>query len=58
MKITVHDERVFPTLGVLAAPGDEIELPDDTQAEQAGGVLPSPKKQSKKEMSDGSAPQS
>lgn len=28
MKIKVEDERYFPTLGILAKPGDEVEIPD------------------------------
>jgi hypothetical protein len=28
MKIRVEDERYFPTLGILAKPGDEVEIPD------------------------------
>lgn len=29
MKIKVVDERYFPTLGILAAPGDEVDIPDE-----------------------------
>jgi hypothetical protein len=28
VKIKVEDERYFPTLGILAKPGDEVEIPD------------------------------
>lgn len=28
MKIKVEDERYFPTLGILAQPGDEVDVPD------------------------------
>lgn len=34
MKITVQDERVFPTTGVVASAGETVEVPhddDDTQ---------------------------
>lgn len=29
MKIKVEDERVFPTLGIVAQAGDEVDVPDD-----------------------------
>lgn len=29
MKITVEDERVFPTLGIIAQAGDEVRLPEE-----------------------------
>lgn len=29
MKVTVDDERVFPTLGIVAQPGDVVEVPSD-----------------------------
>lgn len=29
MKITVDDERVFPTLGIVAQPGDTVTVPSE-----------------------------
>lgn len=29
MKIKVDDERVFPTLGITAQAGDEVDIPSD-----------------------------
>lgn len=29
IKITVTDERVFPSLGIIAQAGDVVEVPDD-----------------------------
>lgn len=28
-KIVVEDERVFPTLGIIAQAGDEVRLPEE-----------------------------
>lgn len=53
-KITVTDERWFPTLGVLAKPGDEIDVPEE--AFPAAVVESAPAK-TKKDVNDGSAPQ-
>ena len=30
MKITVDDERVFPTLGIVAQAGDEVDVPEES----------------------------
>ena len=30
MKIKVDDERVFPTLGITAQAGDEVDVPSDS----------------------------
>ena len=30
MKIEVVDERVFPTLGLVANAGDSVDVPDDS----------------------------
>lgn len=58
MKITVTDERVFPTLGITAAAGDEVDVPDDVPtAPEAPTVIASRKKPATKELSDGPAPQ-
>jgi len=35
MKITVEDERVFPTLGIVAQAGDEVDLPADVVVVQS-----------------------
>ena len=32
MKIKVVDERVFPTLGIIAKAGESVELPDTDDA--------------------------
>jgi hypothetical protein len=56
MKIQVTDYRVFPTLGILAEPGDEVEVPDDAFAPV---VVTSTKKSApaaKEVNDDGSAP--
>jgi hypothetical protein len=29
MKVTVEDERVFPTIGVIAQAGDTLEVPHE-----------------------------
>lgn len=29
MKITVTEDREFPTLGIIAKAGDTVEIPDD-----------------------------
>ena len=29
MKIKIEDERVFPTLGIIAQAGDEVDVPED-----------------------------
>lgn len=58
MKIKVTDERVFPTLGITAAAGDEVDVPDDVpSASEAPSVIASRPKSTKKELSDGPAPQ-
>jgi len=33
MKITVSDDRVFPTLGIEAKAGDKITVPNDSVVE-------------------------
>ena len=33
MKIKVEDDRVFPTLGIVAKAGDKVTIPDDAAAE-------------------------
>jgi hypothetical protein len=58
MKIQVTDERVFPTLGILAAAGDEVDVPEDVpSASEEPTVVASRKKPATKELSDGPAPQ-
>lgn len=48
MKIKVDDERVFPTLGIVAAPGDEVDVPveGDTSAEVKSAKAEKPAKES------------
>jgi len=48
MKITVTDERVFPTLGIIAQPGDTVEVPDTD-------VVVSKKTNAKEVIADGTA---
>lgn len=58
MKIKVEDERYFPTLGVVAKPGDEVDVP--VEAFPAKTVVDSkPSKTAKDEtvVNNGSAPQ-
>lgn len=65
MKIKVEDERYFPTLGILAKPGDEVEIPDVDYNLQATVAVPvidvksNAGKSAKNEMvvNDGSTPQ-
>lgn len=33
MKIKVEDERVFPTLGIVAKPGDKVTIPVEVAAD-------------------------
>lgn len=33
MKIKVDDERVFPTLGIIAQAGDEVDVPSGGNAD-------------------------
>lgn len=40
MKIVVSDERTFPTLGVIALPGDEVEVPDNDALDPLPVVKP------------------
>ena len=49
MKITVTEERVFPTLGIIAQAGDTVEVPDDVV------VVSSQKRNVKDVIADGSA---
>lgn len=55
-KVTVTEERYFPTLGILAQPGDEVDVPDEAFP---APVLDSAPAKVKKEVvvNDGSAPQ-
>ena len=39
MKIKVQDERVFPTLGIVATPGQTVDVP--TEDENASTTKPS-----------------
>lgn len=32
MKIKVTEDRVFPTLGIIAQAGDEVDVPEDAPA--------------------------
>ncbi len=65
MKIKVEDERYFPTLGILAKPGDEVEIPEVDYNLQAPVVAPvidvksNAVKSAKNEtvVNDGSTPQ-
>lgn len=56
MKILVVDERYFPTLGIMARPGDEVEVPADAFASPKN-VDSKPSKAAKDEVNDGSTPQ-
>ena len=38
MKIKVDDDRVFPTLGIVAAAGDEVEVPSEDAVEEVKSV--------------------
>ena len=49
MKITVTEEHVFPTLGIIAQAGDTVELPDDVV------VVSSKKLNAKDVIADGTA---
>lgn len=40
MKITVQEERVFPTLGIVAQIGDEVEVPSDDDAKEVKSSKP------------------
>jgi len=48
MKIKVTEERVFPTLGIVAQAGDTVEVPDSD-------VVVSKKTNAKDVIADGSA---
>lgn len=58
MKITVDEERVFPTLGLVVKPGDSVEVPDEAfPGEQAPAPVVTSKKKIVEEtvVNDGSA---
>lgn len=65
MKIVVTDERTFPTLGVVALPGDEVEVPDNDALDplpvaksSKASVVKSASTDTPKDVTDnGSAPQ-
>lgn len=54
-KIKVEDDRYFPTLGITAVAGDEVEVPEEAFP---AAVVDSPQSKSKKEViADGTTPQ-
>jgi hypothetical protein len=56
MKIKLTEDRVFPTLGIVAVAGDEVEVPEEAFP---APVVASPRKSApaaKEVNDDGSAP--
>ena len=53
-KITVTEERYFPTLSILAQPGDEVDVPDEAFP---APVVESTTKTKKDVTADGNPPQ-
>lgn len=53
MKITVTEERVFPTLGIIAQSGDVVDVPDEDAVVSKSAKPSKTKSQQDEEIKDG-----